>query len=49
MQILFCCLLLVQLQVVIFVIMYFAGEAILPMDVGILDNYRVKKQLLHSW
>ena len=29
--------------------MYFEGEAILPMDVGILDNYRVKKQLLHSW
>ncbi|XP_048775150.1 T-complex protein 1 subunit zeta-like [Ostrea edulis] len=24
------------------------GEAILPLDVGILDNYRVKKQLLHS-
>jgi len=25
------------------------GEAIVPMDAGIVDNYRVKKQLLHSW
>ncbi|KAL5015966.1 hypothetical protein ScPMuIL_005555 [Solemya velum] len=24
------------------------GEAIVPVDLGILDNYRVKKQLLHS-
>nr|XP_011426919.1 T-complex protein 1 subunit zeta [Crassostrea gigas] len=24
------------------------GEAILPLDVGILDNFRVKRQLLHS-
>jgi T-complex protein 1 subunit zeta len=24
------------------------GEALIPLDVGILDNYRVKKQLLHS-
>lgn len=24
------------------------GEAIIPSDLGILDNYRVKKQLLHS-
>ncbi|KAK3084626.1 hypothetical protein FSP39_016530 [Pinctada imbricata] len=24
------------------------GEAIVPMDAGIVDNYRVKKQLLHS-
>lgn len=24
------------------------GEAIIPIDAGILDNYRVKKQLLHS-
>lgn len=24
------------------------GEAIVPLDVGILDNYRVKRQLLHS-
>jgi len=26
-----------------------SGEALIPVDVGILDNYRVKKQLLHSW
>ena len=25
------------------------GEAIVPVDVGVIDNYRVKKQLLHSW
>ena len=25
------------------------GEAIIPVDTGIVDNYRVKKQLLHSW
>jgi T-complex protein 1 subunit zeta len=25
------------------------GEAILPADEGILDNYRVKRQLIHSW
>jgi len=25
-----------------------SGEALLPMDAGIVDNYRVKKQLLHS-
>jgi T-complex protein 1 subunit zeta len=24
------------------------GEALIPLDAGILDNYRVKKQLLHS-
>ncbi|KAL4224156.1 T-complex protein 1 subunit zeta [Mactra antiquata] len=24
------------------------GEALVPMDLGIVDNYRVKKQLLHS-
>ena len=28
---------------------YVSGEALIPMDVGIVDNYRVKKQLLHSW
>ena len=27
----------------------FIGEALIPLDAGILDNYRVKKQLLHSW
>lgn len=26
-----------------------SGEALIPVDAGILDNYRVKKQLLHSW
>lgn len=26
-----------------------AGEAIMPIENGILDNYRVKRQLLHSW
>ena len=26
-----------------------SGEALLPLDAGIVDNYRVKKQLLHSW
>jgi T-complex protein 1 subunit zeta len=25
------------------------GEAIMPADEGILDNYRVKRQLIHSW
>lgn len=25
------------------------GEACVPQDEGILDNYRVKRQLLHSW
>jgi len=25
------------------------GEALIPTDAGILDNYRVKRQLLHSW
>ncbi|KAK2165917.1 hypothetical protein LSH36_44g06003 [Paralvinella palmiformis] len=25
-----------------------SGEALIPLDVGILDNYRVKRQLLHS-
>ena len=27
----------------------FIGEALIPTDAGILDNYRVKRQLLHSW
>jgi len=26
-----------------------SGEALLPSDTGIWDNYRVKRQLLHSW
>ncbi len=25
------------------------GEALVPAEEGIWDNYRVKKQLLHSW
>ena len=25
------------------------GEAMIPVDEGIWDNYCVKKQLLHSW
>ena len=25
------------------------GEALLPTEEGIFDNYRVKKTLLHSW
>jgi len=25
-----------------------SGEALIPADAGIFDNYRVKKQLLHS-
>ena len=25
------------------------GEALIPVDTGIVDNYREKKQLLHSW
>ena len=25
------------------------GEALLPSEEGIFDNYRVKKTLLHSW
>jgi len=27
----------------------FLGEAMLPGDEGVWDNYRVKKTLLHSW
>jgi T-complex protein 1 subunit zeta len=27
---------------------FFSGEAINPADHGILDNYRVKKQMIHS-
>ena len=26
-----------------------SGEAMIPADEGIWDNYRVKRQLLHSW
>lgn len=26
-----------------------SGEALVPADTGIWDNYRVKRQLLHSW
>ena len=26
-----------------------SGEALIPADHGIIDNYRVKKQILHSW
>lgn len=26
-----------------------SGEAMIPSDEGIWDNYRVKRQLLHSW
>ena len=26
-----------------------SGEPFIPADLGILDNYRVKKQILHSW
>jgi len=26
-----------------------SGEALVPADAGIWDNYRVKRQLLHSW
>lgn len=26
-----------------------SGEPFVPVDLGILDNYRVKKQILHSW
>lgn len=26
-----------------------SGEALVPADSGIWDNYRVKRQLLHSW
>ena len=26
-----------------------SGEACIPADFGIYDNYRVKKQILHSW
>ena len=26
-----------------------SGEAMLPADEGVWDNYRVKRQLLHSW
>ena len=26
-----------------------SGEALVPSDTGIWDNYRVKRQLLHSW
>ena len=29
--------------------LWYAGEALVPADEGIWDNYRVKKQLLHSW
>lgn len=29
--------------------MLFVGDALIPTDAGILDNYRVKRQLLHSW
>ena len=27
----------------------YIGEVLLPADEGIWDNFRVKKQLLHSW
>ena len=26
-----------------------SGEAMIPPDEGVWDNYRVKRQLLHSW
>lgn len=26
-----------------------SGEPMFPADLGIYDNYRVKKQILHSW
>ena len=26
-----------------------SGEPFIPVDMGIFDNYRVKKQILHSW
>ncbi len=26
-----------------------SGEPMIPGDLGIYDNYRVKKQILHSW
>lgn len=26
-----------------------SGEPTVPADLGIFDNYRVKKQILHSW
>lgn len=26
-----------------------SGEPMIPADLGIYDNYRVKKQILHSW
>ena len=25
------------------------GEVLIPADEGIWDNYRVKRQILHSW
>ena len=27
----------------------YVGEAMLPGDEGVWDNYRVKKTLIHSW
>ena len=32
-----------------FVVVCYPGEAIVPGDEGIWDNYRVKRTLLHSW
>ena len=26
-----------------------SGEAFIPADLGVWDNYNVKRQLLHSW
>lgn len=26
-----------------------SGEPMIPADLGVFDNYRVKKQILHSW
>ncbi len=31
------------------ILLFLTGEALLPIEEGIFDNYRVKKTLLHSW
>lgn len=35
--------------VILRILGYFSGEPMVAAEVGIWDNYCVKKQLLHSW
>ncbi len=44
-----CTLLCVHACYYLYVWCVLVGEAMLPGDEGVWDNYRVKKTLLHSW